>query len=184
MGALGVFGPTFLANPIDKLNRWAHSAPMGREIKRVPADFDWPQGRTWFGYEIGVEFPRCFDCNGDGVRGQRECTRCQGHGDLATDELRAWQDAMPDAPIPSGDGWQLWETVGDSPMSPVFATSDELVEWMMTHPWRLNPSLSGPSLVRSTRYEAERLVAVGTSLGSFIITRDGELIDGVTAAIR
>ena len=28
VGALGVFGPTFLANPIDKLNRWAHSAPM------------------------------------------------------------------------------------------------------------------------------------------------------------
>jgi len=112
-----------------------------------------------------------------------ECERCGGHGDLATQELRDWAEAMPETPVPTGGGWQLWETVGDSPMSPVFATDVELVEWMTNNPWMLNPSLTGPSRVASSRELAERFVAVGSSIGSFVV-RDGQLIDGVTAAVQ
>jgi hypothetical protein len=33
---------------------------------------------------------------------------------------------------PSGDGWQVWETVSEgSPVSPVFATAEELIEYLV-----------------------------------------------------
>lgn len=209
---------------------------MGREINRVPLDFDWPIGQTWLTYDVVVKFPPCPDCKvgedercpmcrdvrvassrGYSKRWQEvwselraktrpmpvglhewdvdtaatqivkeegspvECSRCGGHGDLATPELRAWEESVPATPMPTGEGWQLWETVGDSPMSPVFATADELADWMTTNLWMMNPSLYGESLVASTRDVAERFIAVGSSLGSFAII-GGQFMDGVAAA--
>jgi hypothetical protein len=58
-----------------------------------------------------------------------ECTACGGHGDVwpseeAKDTYEAWQKTGP----PIGEGWQMWETVSEgSPVTPVFATADELV---------------------------------------------------------
>lgn len=60
------------------------------------------------------------------------CPTCQGHGSLERyegqrAEAETWEPTEP----PKGDGWQLWETVSEgSPISPVFATSDELAGWM------------------------------------------------------
>lgn len=201
---------------------------MGRQINRVPLDFDWPIGQTWLAYDVGVAFPNCPDCtygepqrcaacwHTDHPRGtgwsprawelkqsisnkgwdqdrdvkaladaegwDAYCGRCGGNGNLATDELREWADNMPSTPIPEGDGWQLWETVGDSPMSPVFATADELADWMTTNPWMMNPNLYGESLVTSTRDVAERFIAAGSSFGSFAII-GGQFMDGVAAAL-
>lgn len=41
---------------------------MGREIKRVPLDFEWPIGKVWQGYlsPERYHFPKCLDCNGSG----------------------------------------------------------------------------------------------------------------------
>lgn len=68
------------------------------------------------------------------------CKVCDGHAihpdDLAASE--AWERTEP----PAGDGWQLWQTVSDGPISPVFATSDGLVAYLATtgdawgHVWR------------------------------------------------
>ena len=61
-----------------------------------------------------------------------ECPACNGHGSLEAyegqrAEAEAWERSEP----PMGTGWQLWETVSEgSPVSPVFATSGELVAWM------------------------------------------------------
>ena len=189
---------------------------MGREIHRVPLDFDWPIGQTWISYAVEVNFPACPDCTygatpehrGTGWsprawelmanRGRNRdrdvvalaaaegwdayCARCGGYGDLSTEELRQWVENMPSTPIPKGDGWQLWETVGDSPMSPVFATADELAEWMASHPWRMNPSLFGPTpLVPSTLEEAKAFIGVGSAPS--LVFRDGTVTDGVAAAI-
>lgn len=201
---------------------------MGREIHRVPLDFDWPIGQTWISYAVKVNFPACPDCTYEATercpacwhtperrgtgwsprawelkhsvanKGRNHdrdvvaladaegwdayCARCGGHGDLSTEELRWWVENMPSTPIPKGDGWQLWETAGDSPMSPVFATADELAEWMALNPWRMNPSLSDPTpLVPSTLEEAKAFIGVG-SAPSFVF-RDGTLTDGVAAAI-
>lgn len=34
---------------------------MGRELKRVPLDFDWPKGKIWEGY-INPHYHKCPDC--------------------------------------------------------------------------------------------------------------------------
>lgn len=38
---------------------------MGRELKRVPMDFDWPLDKVWSGY-INDRYKRCPDCDGTG----------------------------------------------------------------------------------------------------------------------
>jgi hypothetical protein len=65
-----------------------------------------------------------------------ECPQCQGHASTEAypgqrAEAEAWEPTEP----PTGDGWQLWETTSEgSPISPVFATSDELAVWMSRNP--------------------------------------------------
>ncbi len=39
---------------------------MGREVKRVPMDFDWPIRQVWAGY-LNPHYQRCSSCNGSGV---------------------------------------------------------------------------------------------------------------------
>lgn len=34
---------------------------MGRTLKRVPLDFDWPQGKTWDGY-LNPHYQKCSEC--------------------------------------------------------------------------------------------------------------------------
>jgi hypothetical protein len=59
------------------------------------------------------------------------CPSCNGHGDVYCDEkYRALADAWERIEPPQGEGWQLWQTVSDGPISPVFATPDELIDWM------------------------------------------------------
>ena len=58
------------------------------------------------------------------------CPDCSGEGtDPASREAyEAWAKIEP----PAGDGWQMWETVSEgSPVSPVFASADELVAWLV-----------------------------------------------------
>lgn len=64
-----------------------------------------------------------------------ECHVCEGLGDIWPSKWMhdAWDNWEPTMEPPEGEGWQVWETVSDgSPVSPVFATSDQLIEWMMT----------------------------------------------------
>ncbi len=60
------------------------------------------------------------------------CSTCKGHATVEKYEgQRAEAEAWGPTDPPAGDGWQLWETVNEgSPMSPVFATADELAGWM------------------------------------------------------
>lgn len=77
---------------------------MGRTLKRVPLDFDWPLNEVWAGY-VSPE-------------------------SLTDEELDDWQGVDP----PTGDGYQLWETTSEgSPMSPVFASLDALCAWAAEH---------------------------------------------------
>lgn len=65
-----------------------------------------------------------------------ECATCEGHGSVEAypgqrAEAEAWEPTEP----PTGDGWQLWSTTTEgSPMSPVFASGEELAVWMSTNP--------------------------------------------------
>lgn len=60
-----------------------------------------------------------------------QCSACSGEGYVATAEQRAAHDAWKSSEPPTGDGWQIWETVSEgSPISPAFATAEELATWM------------------------------------------------------
>ena len=65
------------------------------------------------------------------------CPHCAGNGviwDSPEDEQaeEAWEPSDP----PAGDGYQIWETVSEgSPISPVFATPEELAQHMAGKPW-------------------------------------------------
>lgn len=61
------------------------------------------------------------------------CPSCGGAGHLwsspeAEERFENWERDEP----PTGEGWQVWETVSEgSPISPVFATGEELVTWLV-----------------------------------------------------
>lgn len=63
------------------------------------------------------------------------CPHCQGSGVIwrsqeAKDAYEAWE---PEGP-PEGPGYQIWETVSEgSPITPVFATPEELARWKVRH---------------------------------------------------
>lgn len=162
---------------------------MGRKLKRVALDFDYPLNKTWEGY-ICPHNGTCPDCNGrgrtpamqalaehtqnlmwsrnpllapitEGLAGRsasgpighdsidewvaREkivaaaglpegwgtCPACEGHGTPA--DIRALQEAWEPTEPPEGPGYQIWQTVSEGgPISPVFATPEELARWMST----------------------------------------------------
>jgi hypothetical protein len=64
-----------------------------------------------------------------GVYGK--CEFCDGDGEIwATPEIKAAHEAWEDFDPPAGPGWQVWETTSEgSPITPVFATPEELARW-------------------------------------------------------
>lgn len=60
------------------------------------------------------------------------CSHCKGNGytwpsDRVRRQFNAWKRKEP----PKGEGYQIWETVSEgSPVSPVFAKSEDLADWM------------------------------------------------------
>lgn len=120
------------------------------------------------------------------------CSTCDGHGDIATDEQRKMAALAESEDPPEGSGWQLWETVSEgSPVSPVFTTPEELAAWMSQpgHPGTLDPiTYDGalafirqgwaPSLVTSTSHGVED----GPSYVARTRPYQRELTDDETAA--
>jgi hypothetical protein len=163
---------------------------MGRELKRVALDFNWPLHKVWEGF-LNPYYQPCGSCKDgysaaytavakhinelmwdravqntmDGAKitkalagrspgfigfhdstdaysaikrlgelaGLPEtwltCSVCCGSGvdPKVKESYDKWEPAEP----PSGDGYQIWETVSEgSPISPVFSTPEELAEWM------------------------------------------------------
>lgn len=123
-------------------------------------------------------------CAREGV--SSTCSACDGHGST---EAYPGQRAEADAWVPieprTGDGFQLWETVSEgSPVSPVFATAEELATWMSqpNHPGTIDPityeralafiTTAGwaPSLIASPAHGVEEGV---TAVGRASTERDG-----------
>lgn len=89
---------------------------------------------------------RCPECGGDAV--------VDAYEGQAVDR-DAWQPTPP----PTGDGWQLWETVSEgSPVSPVFASAEELAQWLTTP---LGGEAAGPSRQPMTLDQARAFVQAG-----------------------
>jgi hypothetical protein len=78
---------------------------MSRKLKRVPLDFDAPLNVVWQGYVA----PANLDDEG----------------------IDAWWENGRTDP-PTGEGYQVWETVSQgSPISPVFATEEAVAAWLV-----------------------------------------------------
>lgn len=57
----------------------------------------------------------------------RDCSHCHDGSVWPSEEIRLAAESWEPATLPTGDGYQLWETCSEgSPVSPVFATLDEL----------------------------------------------------------
>lgn len=93
---------------------------MGRVIKRVPLDFDWPLNKIWYGYLHHLCSENCDDC--------KHYASLKG--------LSLTEYGCPDFHLdpPTGEGYQLWETTTEgSPISPVFDSPEELAAWCALH---------------------------------------------------
>jgi hypothetical protein len=66
-----------------------------------------------------------------------ECANCAGDGETwPSKEAKAAYDAWESTEPPSGEGYQIWETVSEgSPISPVFSTPEELARHMAGRKW-------------------------------------------------
>lgn len=59
------------------------------------------------------------------------CSACKGEGNVKDSDLEARIEAWEPTEPPAGEGWQLWQTVSEGgPVSPVFASPEELARWM------------------------------------------------------
>lgn len=112
---------------------------MGRELRRVPFDFDYPLNTVWYGYFMDYIPNTCMSTNED----KKYCKSCKEYAKIKGIEISDY--GCPDyekhfseiaeklkalCEPPEGEGFQLWETTSEgSPVSPVFKTLDELCEW-------------------------------------------------------
>lgn len=82
------------------------------------------------------------------------CPTCDGHGSIEKypgqrAEGEAWSEE--DHEPPTGEGWQLWETVSEgSPISPVFDSPEGLARWMASpeYTWGVSQPMEYESALR------------------------------------
>jgi len=114
---------------------------MGRKLKRVPLDFDYPIGEVWEGYspslekfqsiqEIVKQVPEILNYSGN------VCSNCDKIFNNCDEDARycVWYNQNLKKlwyyDVPQGEGYQLWGTTTEgNPLSPVFKTLEELCEW-------------------------------------------------------
>lgn len=99
------------------------------------------------------------------------CLGCDGHG-IPRDKYEAYE-AWSRSDPPTGEGFQIWETVSEgSPISPVFATAEELARHMATTSWGADHGTSyeqwlrfinGPGWAPSMMYSPEHGLQNGVS---------------------
>lgn len=61
------------------------------------------------------------------------CANCNGDGDIwPSKAAKALYEAYEDIEPPTGEGWQMWETVSEgSPVSPVFTTEETFIAYLI-----------------------------------------------------
>jgi hypothetical protein len=114
-----------------------------------------------------------FETEEYGLKDWGQCPFCKGHG-IHPDHLEAHEAWKREDP-PTGEGYQLWETVSEgSPITPVFATPEELAEYLTGHP---------RGVVKDMTYERWLKFINGPGWAvSAASTPDGRLVSGVEAA--
>jgi hypothetical protein len=121
-----------------------------------------------------------------GLEGWGKCEHCAGTGEHERYEgQRAEREAWERTEPPTGDGWQLWETVSEgSPVSPVFPTVEALAQWLTTAE---GGHAAGPSHKPLTISQARGFVGEGwapTGIGNAGGFHDGASYVGSEAVLR
>ncbi len=140
---------------------------MGREVKRVSMDFDWPLDKGWWGYLLDHSFyVECQSCSKKSDP-EGKCGICYGER-YAT---------VPTVVEPDwGMAYQMWETTSEgSPMSPPFKTPEELARWLAD----TNASSFGAK--GATYDEWLGMIQSGHSAPTMIISAEHGIQSGVAA---
>jgi hypothetical protein len=100
---------------------------MSREVRPVALDWEHPRGRGT--YQDGS--PRYIGLSSREDLNHRLGYRADHPGDEDEQEPIDLSEYMPEIREGTPCGWQMYETVSDgTPLSPVFATKDELAAWL------------------------------------------------------
>jgi hypothetical protein len=108
-------------------------------------------------------------------KGSYLCSACDGTTTWWSSEAEKaaaenWEPTEP----PAGEGWQLWETVSEgSPISPVFATAEELARWLTAQD---DNGLDG-----STTYDQWMAFLQGPGWAPSMVISGGRVMSGVQA---
>ena len=106
-----------------------------------------------------------------------KCKRCAGEGLIWPSEAikkqhKDWKQTEP----PTGEAYQLWQTTSEgSPISPPFATPEELADWLCVpgHGWWDND--------KDTTRDQWLAFIRGPGWAPFMVAHDGVLETGVQA---
>lgn len=130
---------------------------MGREVKRVPLNFNWPLNIVWPGYCLGVceELMKSYF---DNVPNRKELGFTEEKAEEWTDLFYTLVQGKEEIPIginpPKGEGYQVWETVSEgSPVTPVFAAPEELARWLCANDRSITRDTSYDGWVRFIKEE-------------------------------
>jgi hypothetical protein len=139
---------------------------MGREIKRVPLDFVFPNDAS---YHDAAFDQHCATCALGPAYDEGQHDECD------------WNYEPPEGP-----GWQLWQTVSDGPISPVFDTPEKLVEWMCVPVQTTRQA--GPWAQGWKRDVAEPFVMRQMCSPSFVVAVRGDgsgtVVDGAEFSVK
>ena len=100
-----------------------------------------------------------------GIWESRECSACESKGHFwFSDEIEEKSEQWEREDPPEGEGWQVWETVGEgSPITPVFENGEELIEHLakngtaLDDPWLYKRAVE---FVKETQWEPSGMIAV------------------------
>lgn len=92
------------------------------------------------------------------------------------DRRNKWDEVYGEScTSPTGTGYQMWQDTGpDSPISPVFATEDEMVAWLVAG----QPVGFGGDTWRPTEEVARNFIRVGWAFGFALVPGRG-YVDGL-----
>ena len=142
---------------------------MGREVRRVPANWEHPKNSHGHFVPLHDRFPYNSAEIEEGLR----------DGWLSNDPPNYGCDVMPQWPAEQCTHLQMYETCSEgTPISPVMATPEELARWLA------NNVASAFGSMTATYEEWLATIGSGGSVGALFTPATGEWISGVAAELK
>lgn len=165
---------------------------MGRELRRVAKDWHHPLYRLTYPPRFAGEYQHseiCFKPLHQAAPGMIATELAERNAEAIEDDEPPCYDAagwMPDWPKEERTHWQIYETVSEgTPVSPVFATKDELLEWMVQPIDRTsiyNGGADWQCMQGRSRESAAQWLDLGWSPSGVMV--NGVMMDGVEGMLK